>query len=186
VFDKVSRICHFFVTGGGYAQGMAERRRYKRFTATAFLRMPVHLSPVPPFFGKPIKGQLIDLSAGGMALVIDEVIPLNTKLQMGITFPDRTRVEGTCQVRRIVPKGAKYMIGVEFQFVAQEMCERIDKMSTEYIDCETRIAEKKTEVCRMNCAFYSMCNKSQKLNPTFDENIALELAFKVLEESAVS
>jgi c-di-GMP-binding flagellar brake protein YcgR len=165
---------------------MTERRRYKRFTATAFLRMPVHLSPVPPFFGRPVKGQLIDLSACGMALVIDEVIPLNTKLQMSITFPDHTVVQGTGQIRRIVPKGAKYLIGVEFQFVAEEMSARIDKMSTDYIDCETRIAEKKAEVCRMDCAFYSMCQKTQKLNPTLDVDVALELAFKILEESAVS
>jgi hypothetical protein len=165
---------------------MSERRRYKRFTATAFLRMPVNLMPVPPFFGRPVKGRLIDLSAGGMALLLDEVIPLNTRLQVTIRFPDQNVVDATAQVRRIVPKDNKYLMGLEFQFISEEMCQRIDKMSNDYINCETRISEKKLDVCRMDCAFYSMCSKPEKLNPVVNIDFALEVAFKVLEDSAVS
>ncbi len=165
---------------------MTERRRYKRFTATAFLRMPVHLQPVPPFFGRAVKGRLIDLSAGGMALVIDEVIPLNTMLKLTITFPNHNKVEVISQVRRVVPKDNKYLLGIEFQTISDEAAQRIDKMSTDYIDCETRIADKKQDVCKMDCAFFSMCAKTQKLDPVVNVDLALELAFKVLEESAIS
>jgi c-di-GMP-binding flagellar brake protein YcgR len=163
-----------------------ERRRYKRFTATAFLRMPVRLAPVPPFFGRPVKGRLIDLSAGGMALLIDEVIPLNTRLKTVIVFPDQTQLNATALVRRLLPKEKKYMIGLEFQFIDSEMQAKIDRMSTDYIDCEARIREKKQEVCRTNCAFYSLCNKKEKLDPVVNVDVALEVAFQVLEETAVS
>jgi hypothetical protein len=59
-------------------------------------------------------------------------------------------------------------------------------MSNDYINCETRISEKKLDVCRMDCAFYSMCSKPEKLNPVVNIDFALEVAFKVLEDSAVS
>jgi hypothetical protein len=38
----------------------------------------------------------------------------------------------------------------------------------------------------MDCAFYSMCSKPEKLNPVVNIDFALEVAFKVLEDSAVS
>lgn len=163
-----------------------ERRRYKRFTATAFLRMPVHLGPVPPFFGSPVKGRLIDLSAGGMALLIDEVIPLNTKLKIVIGFPNQWKIEGTAQVRRLVPMKNKYMIGLEFHVLPEGVQERINKMSTDYIDCEARIQEKKKDVCKIDCAFFSMCTKKQKLEPIVNLDVALEVAFQVLQESSIS
>jgi c-di-GMP-binding flagellar brake protein YcgR len=157
-----------------------ERRRYKRFTATAFLKMPVLLSPVPPFFGKPIKGKMIDLSAGGLALLIDEVIPLNTKLNMKLSFPNNVAVNATVQVRRLVPRENKYLMGMEFIVISEESKEMIDRMSSDYIDCETRIAEKARDVCRAECAFMSMCTKAAKRPPAEDVRVALELAFQAL------
>jgi hypothetical protein len=157
-----------------------ERRKYKRFSATAFLKMPVILSPVPPFFGKAVKGRMIDVSAGGIALVIDEVIPLNTRLNMKMTFPDQTKIDATVQVRRLVPKeNGKYLLGMEFTVIADEAKEKIDHMSGDYIDCETRIQEKAVDICRAECSFYSMCNKPCK-KPAVDHQAALELAFQAL------
>ena len=72
---------------------------------------------------------------------------------------------------------------MEFLSISSEMRDKIIQMSSDYIDCETRIQEKAENICRENCTFYSMCTKPQRLNVMFNVNAALELAFKILEES---
>jgi hypothetical protein len=161
----------------------ADRRKHKRFSATAFLHTPVYLSPLPPYFGHPVKGKLIDLSAGGLSVLIGEIIPQETFLSLILTFPDNSKIESIIKVRHAVPRGKGYLHGIEFLNPPAYMVEKIDKMSSDYIDCENRIQAAASEVCRMNCAFFTMCTKQQRLQPVVDVNASIELAFKALEDS---
>jgi PilZ domain len=158
------------------------KRKYKRFSATAFLNKPVNLQPLPPFFGDPIKGHMIDLSAGGMAILMNEIIPQKTKLSIGITFPNQTPLQCKAEVKRVVPRGKKYLIGFEFLNLPTEWVDKIERMSTDYIDCESRIQKGETEVCETNCSFFSMCNKVQRREPLVEVDVALEMAFKMLDQ----
>jgi hypothetical protein len=156
---------------------MHNRRRHTRFSPTAFLNRPVLLKPVHPFFGHPVKGKLIDLSAGGMAIFIDEIIPRGAHLTLRVTFPDQFKIETEVDIKYVMPREGKYVHGIEFLSLPAEVAARIDAMSTDYIDCESRIAAAETEICRTQCAFFTMCNKPQKLNPVLDSIPALELTF---------
>lgn len=162
---------------------MQNRRKYTRFSATAFLNRPVLLSPLPPFFGHRVKGKLIDLSAGGMAILIDEIIPQGSKLNLLGTFPDRFKIECIVDVKHVIPRNSKFVHGIEFLNLPALTVEKIEKMSADYIDCENRIAAKISDVCKTDCAFFTLCIKTQKINPVFDPNLVLELAFKSLEDS---
>lgn len=160
-----------------------ERRKYKRFSATAFLSMPVTLNPLPPFFGSAVKGKMIDLSAGGLSLLIHEIIPQDSILNLSLTFPDHSKLNTIVCVRHVIPKGRLFMHGIEFLDPPMNMTERITKMSTDYIDCDTRIQTKAAEICKTNCAFFTMCTKEQRIDPVFDPKMSLEIAFQTLEKS---
>ncbi len=160
-----------------------ERRKHKRFSATAFINIPVLLEPLPPYFGNSIKGKLIDLSAGGMAILIDQYIPALTRLSLGMAFPDKTVLDSIIEIKRTIPKDNKYLIGIEFLTISVQAQNRIEAMSAAYIDCESRIRDKVPEICRTDCAFYGMCTKSERLVPVVDLDVALNLVFQKLENS---
>jgi hypothetical protein len=161
----------------------ADRRKHKRFSATAFLHTPVYLSPLPPYFGHPVKGKLIDLSAGGLSVLIGEIIPQETFLSLILTFPDNSKIESIIKVRHAVPRGKGYLHGIEFLNPPAYMVEKIDKMSSDYIDCENRIQAAASEVCRMNCAFFTMCNKPQRTELLTNINDGLLVEFAASDPS---
>ncbi len=154
-----------------------ERRKHPRFSATAFLNRPVLLAPLPPYFGYTVEGRLVDLSAGGMAIFIDELIPPESDFQLEITFPDHTVIATAVRVRYTSKKGSGYLHGIEFLALAPEMAVKITQMSADYIDCEQRIAARDENPCRADCAFFAMCRKRQKVNTTTPRHSALELVF---------
>lgn len=160
-----------------------ERRKHKRFAATAFLGMPVTLTPFPPYFGHAVSGELIDLSAGGLAILIDEIIPQSSVLNLSITFPNHSKLECVSRIVRVEARGSKFLHGIEFDTLPTYWEEKIERMSTNYIDCENRIQNKAAEVCRSDCAFFNFCSKPQKINPTVNVDQALEIAFTILNDS---
>jgi hypothetical protein len=161
----------------------SERRKHTRFSATAFLNKPVYLTPLPPYFGHPVKGKLIDLSAGGMAILINEMIPQETMLNLKITFPDHSVIDSIVKVRRVAERGRSHLHGIEFLTLGAEMAEKIEKMSSDYINCETRIRSGQKEVCRTDCSFFTMCGKKEKLNPVVNVD-ALALSFEPVPDNA--
>ncbi len=163
-----------------------ERRRHKRFSATAFLNMPVYLEPLPPYFGKSLKGKLIDLSAGGMAILIEEFIPPQARLNLALTFPDKSMLESIVEIKHAVPKDKQYLIGIEFLTVPLSVQQRIEKMSSDYVDCEARIERNLGDVCRTDCGFYNFCTKQQRSVPLIDPDVVLNMVFKKLQENPLS
>jgi len=161
-----------------------EKRKHKRFAATAFLNTPVYLDPLPPYFGTSLKGKLIDLSGGGMAILIDEFIPAMARLSLAMTFPDKMKLDSIVEIKRIVPRDNKYLIGIEFLTIPLVMQQKIDAMSSDYVDCESRIREKSAEICRTNCAFYGMCTKTERTVPIVDVDVALSLVFEPLKDTS--
>lgn len=156
-----------------------ERRKHRRFAATAFLNRPVTLTPVAPFFGKAIKGKLIDLSAGGLSMLIQQIIPQGTRLHLTITFPDHSHMESDIEVVRTMPRDRNYVIGLEFLNLDLSWVERIETMSAQYIECEQRIqATELTPCIGKACTLFDMCNKSERTNLLInvDEELLLNMA----------
>lgn len=142
-----------------------ERRKHPRFAATAFLNRQVTVTPIQPFIGRPIKGKLIDLAAGGLSILISHIIPQDTVLHLKLTFPDHSILETDTQVKHMVPRGRGYLHGIEFLNLDALVVERIKRMSNDYIDCESRIQAKALEVCKgAECAFFTMCTKPERSN----------------------
>jgi hypothetical protein len=159
-----------------------ERRKHRRFSATAFLNRAVHLFPLPLYFGHDIKGKLIDLSAGGISILIGELIPQGTFLNLKMTFPDHTVMESVVNAKYVFPRGKQFLHGFEFLTLSPQMAERIAKMSTDYIDCEARIKAEQKEICQSNCAFFTMCNKEEKMELVTEIETTLDLALQEIKD----
>lgn len=165
----------------------AEKRKYPRFRSTAFLGTPLLLKAVPPFFGQPIEGQVIDLSGGGMAILIREALPANAKMSMELTFPNKSMLACLVIVRRTTTCTGGFLTGIEFLGMPEPMVAQIDRMAHDYNACDARIMDKEeTEICQSDCSFMSICDKPQKLKTNQNLKKSIEMQLKPLEKKEES
>jgi|GEM_PF-5019978 len=155
-----------------------DRRKFLRFRSTVFSGIQVHLSPLPPFFGVNVDGILIDLSAGGMALQIPELIPDKTKLQLELMFPDHSVLRSNVNIRRVQKTKTGFLIGIEFLDLPDFMAKKINRMSRDFLDCESRIKARAASICLPECAFFSMCDKTQKKDLVKNMDASIHIKFK--------
>lgn len=159
-----------------------ERRKHKRFPATAFLNRPVTVTPLPPFIGKPAKGKLIDLSAGGLAMLINQIIPQNTRLTLTLTFPDQMAMQTETEVKHVIPRDKLFLHGLEFLALDPTWADRIARMSADYVDCEQRISSNSLTPCTgSECSLFNMCSKPERTNLIVNLDEDLLLAFRLPE-----
>jgi len=156
-----------------------DKRRHKRFRSTAFLGTPLLLTPLPPFFGLPLEGQVIDLSGGGMAVLINKELPANTKMHMELKFPKGAVLACHVMVRRTSGCTGGYLTGIEFLDLPEPMISQIDKMAQDYNACDDRIEREETPVCRPECNFFSVCDKSQKKAMDRNEDISILMKLRL-------
>ncbi len=161
-----------------------ERRKHPRLSATAFLNRPITLVPIKPFVGRAIKGKLIDLSAGGMAMLISQIIPQGTKLQLTVTFPDRSILKTDIEIVHVMPRDRHYVHGVQFLSLDPMWIDRLTKMSADFIDCEQRIQRNDLNPCTgTSCAFFTMCNKPQRTDLLVGIDDGLLVEFHAVQSS---
>lgn len=142
-----------------------EKRKFPRFSDRILAGAQVKLVPVPPFYGEEASGYLVDLSAGGMALVLSDLIPKNVFLQMKMTLPDGFEISSVITVRRIVKQGdhSDFLHGIEFLNPAPEMIERIELMAKDVLACNNRTKQGEKEICVSNCSLLGICKRPQRI-----------------------
>ena len=138
------------------------RRKYGRFRSTAFNGLTIQLTPLPPYFGEHAEGQLIDLSAGGLAMLIKDRIPAKSKFHLEMTFPDHTHIVSDIKVCHAIRRKNGFFTGIEFINIPPYMIKKIEKMAEDFNNCEGRIVAQKKDVCDLKCAFFTLCDKPEK------------------------
>ncbi len=151
-----------------------ERRKYKRFSAVSFAKAQIKLLPCPPLFGDPATGYLVDLSAGGMGLMLPDLIPRKIFLKMTLALPGAAAIKSVVSVRHVVKRGAYFLHGFEFLNPSPEVTDQIEKFTQDYLACEDRIRASAPEVCVEGCSFYAVCTKKQRRD-SFREKPAVKL-----------
>jgi len=139
-----------------------EKRKYQRFSDTTLLYNPIEIAASPPFLDKPIQGNLLNLSSGGLAILISKEFPKRKGFHIKLVFPDRTILECDAQVSRVIPKHPRFEVGLKFKNLPQYMEKKISNMAKDYNACEDRIFKKDPIVCHLDCSFYVICQKPQK------------------------
>ncbi len=160
---------------------LMDQRRFPRFQSSAFQGVPVRLKPLPPFFGEPTQGKLLDLSAGGMAILIEETIPKDAKLKLELTFPDHSILESNIRVCYSKAEKKEFLIGLEFLDIPDFMRNKISRMSEDFLGCENRIKKNAINICQLDCAFFSICDKHQKTKLEKELDITLQMKLNQIE-----
>lgn len=139
-----------------------EMRKHRRVGSGAFAGIPVVLKPAPPFFGEEMEGKMVDLSGGGLAVLMKEAVPVKTKLKLWMVLAGREAITCTVSVRRVSSKEDAYLTGLQFLDLSEDVAADLAKLSGDFDACETRIRQDETPVCVPGCSFYALCDKPQK------------------------
>jgi len=139
----------------------AERRRHRRFSVVEGMIEPITLEFSAE---KPTKQPVImtDLSAGGMSLLMFVEPPHAKTFEMVLSIPglDKSPIEAS--IVRVHQKGETYSVGLNFVKIAKKSQERIEAMSEDNADCETRMSLRLPEACVPDCHFHCLCAKPAK------------------------
>lgn len=163
-----------------------ERRKHPRFSDRILAGAQVQMLPCPPLFGEPASGYLVDLSAGGMAILIPGLIPKKVFLRMKMILPDGFLLESIVTVRRVIQQGRSndFLHGIEFLNPSPEMIEHIEEIAKKIFACNERTREKANEICLDTCQLRQICKRPQciekKIRPAI---IQLTESLKDKEES---
>ncbi len=140
------------------------RRKDRRIRVDRAVRVPVQLFPILPFVGTPCEAVLVNLSAGGMGLLLEndgEGLAKGTKLVVHFRLPGLplTECRGTVSNHIAGKKSAWIRIGVKFQKAPVNLTERIQKMINDDAVCDARMFESADPRCDTACSFHSLCHK---------------------------
>jgi hypothetical protein len=144
----------------------ANRRGDRRLKLDRLVRVPVQIFPVLPFLGAAVDGAILNLSAGGMALMVD-VPSGETKLSTGRSLRIHFRLPGMplTECRAIITHADKengngwLRLGIRFEKAAAALARRIQVMAKDDEACDTRITQTARPRCELSCSFHSLCGK---------------------------
>jgi len=141
------------------------RRKFPRFSDRSLAGAQVSLDLCAPFFGERVNGHLIDLSAGGMALLAPNLIPKKVFLKMSMTLPDGFSIESVITVRHVTKQKNHddFLHGIEFMNLSPEMTERIQRMATEILACNDRTQRMASSICVQECTLNQICKRPQRV-----------------------
>ncbi|MEK7383046.1 MAG: PilZ domain-containing protein [Elusimicrobiota bacterium] len=141
----------------------AERRRHRRFSVVEGMVEPITLQFAAEDCVKKSQPVIMtDLSAGGMSLLMFVEPPHAKSFEMVLSIPGLDHAPIEASVARVHQKGETYSVGLHFLKIAKKAQERIESMSDDNADCETRMSLRLPEACVPHCHFHALCAKPVK------------------------
>jgi hypothetical protein len=138
---------------------MQEKRRHNRLPVLHEMDEPIQIA----LSNKAVPGILVDLSAGGMALLTFASIPVGTEINLAIDVPGLKTQPITGKVVWTLAKGEMWRIGIVFTKIDPLDFRHINRIAFDCSDCETKLALGVSDVCMEKCAYYSLCTKTAKI-----------------------
>ena len=139
-----------------------DKRRHTRFPLVKDLAEPVDLFLLDEP-ARELPAVLINLSSGGMALVVFAHVSGDTRLKITLNIPGLEGIELQGHVAWTEVKGDTTALGVRFNHIASEDSRRINQMAEAYQDCELKLSFGLRDVCFRECAYWPLCHKPVKL-----------------------
>ena len=118
-----------------------------------------------PFVGPALEGALMNLSPGGMALLIEgeragERLTRHDRLRVHFRLPGLPLTECRGTVTHAVQQNDGWMrLGVKFLKTPPRLGERIKRMIFDDQVCDDRIVQDAQPRCDLACTFHSLCHK---------------------------
>src|SRR5258708_8604220 len=137
-----------------------ERRRHPR--------LPLHLSVAKLVdfkfdgFDQSAPAVLVDLSAGGLAMICFALPAMAKDLTFRLTLPGLVNAKLKGKIIRARRKGETYQVAIEFTEFQDKWAHLISKLAKAYTACDERLAQGDRHFCFKECAFYPLCSKEEK------------------------
>lgn len=108
-----------------YAAATTRSRRHERFSVPESLETAVTLRSIDPAGADVHDGTLLNISAGGMALLLPVSLPNETYWALRLTVADCAELETLVQIRHSLQKNDGVLHGFQFVSIAEYVNERV-------------------------------------------------------------
>ncbi|MGA2090678.1 MAG: PilZ domain-containing protein [Endomicrobiales bacterium] len=136
-----------------------DKRRHSRLPVLHEMDEPIHIA----LNNKQVPGILVDLSAGGMALLTFASAPVGTEISLTIDVPGLKTKMLSGKVVWTLSKGDMWRIGIVFTSIDPVDFRHINRLAFDCTDCDTKLALGVTDICFEKCSYFSLCEKPVKL-----------------------
>lgn len=145
-----------------YSEETVKSRQYERFMVPEMLKMTVSICPLSPTTGETHEGKLLNVSAGGMALLLPKKLPELTYWALRIAFADHSEIETVVQIRHSMPQKDQFIHGFQFVDIPSYLGGQVETFARDFSACEERIKAAAPDICRVDCTLFAHCSKPQK------------------------
>lgn len=136
-----------------------EKRRHNRLPVLHEMDEPIQIL----LEGKTVPGILVDLSAGGMALLSFTAMSVGTNINLSIDVPGLKTQQLEGKVVWAVAKGEMWRIGIVFTKIDPLDFRHINRVAFDATDCDTKLTLGVTDICFEKCSYYRLCEKPIKI-----------------------
>ncbi|MBN1824206.1 MAG: PilZ domain-containing protein [Endomicrobiales bacterium] len=138
---------------------LQEKRRHNRLPVLHEMDEPIQLA----IGEKNVPGILVDLSAGGMALLAFASIPVGSEINLSIDIKGLKTQPISGKVVWTLSKGEMWRIGIVFTKIDPLDFRHINRLAIECQDCDNKYALGVTDICSEKCSYFPLCDKPVKL-----------------------
>ena len=136
-----------------------EKRRHNRLPVLHEMDEPIQIM----LNNKTVPGILVDLSAGGMALLSFTAIPVGTDINLSIDVPGLKTQALEGKVVWALSKGEMWRIGIVFTKIDPIDFRHINRVAFDATDCDTKLTLGVTDICFEKCSYFCLCEKPIKI-----------------------
>jgi hypothetical protein len=136
-----------------------EKRKHNRLPVLHEMDEPIQVA----VNNKAVPGVLVDLSAGGMAILTFASVPVGTELNLSINVPGLKTQPLKGKVVWTLAKGDMWRIGIAFTAIDPVDFRHINRLALDCSDCDTKQLLGATDVCFEKCSYFPLCTKPNKL-----------------------
>ncbi|MBN1384375.1 MAG: PilZ domain-containing protein, partial [Elusimicrobia bacterium] len=136
-----------------------ERRKHKRFIVIEKMAEPVEIHFISPVSSEPIMGQITDISAGGMGLIVDEPLPESSVFSLYIRLRGIKPFEAKGKTVWLKKNNGNHIAGISFTEIEVADVRMLNQIAEDYDNCsKTRRAGDKN-FCFDKCLYSILCDK---------------------------
>ncbi len=139
-----------------------DRRIHKRLPLTLSIAQPIKLDIKSNQHENIIPGIIVNISAGGMALIMFNKVPEESNIEFDLEFMGINEHLTGKVVREEEKFGKTYIVAIEFNKVLNKLKVIIEAMAEDFDICELRYLMQGEDACFPKCSFYSLCAKRIK------------------------
>lgn len=142
---------------------MKERRQHIRFPVAHNVGQVVTLDIKTNKDFRHDEAVIIDLSAGGVAILTAADIPVGAEFKLSFQLPSLHIKSIKCIAVRVEKKTDINKVGIKFIEISPKDRKHLNKIAQDYSDCETKLFLGLTDVCFKKCHYFPLCDKDVKI-----------------------